>query len=272
MLYEEENWTNQQCEIRRGTKGRVGPNAPCRQRQVRPPRASLPTAPTAGVKMQKDSTPERAPLHHLNSLLNEVECALGRSYLESRPRYMTIVLGNGCNIDCPHCYQLKNGDNLLRNSEIGAELRREFMGMYPYLSTLRVQGGEVFALKGFEDLVDDVGRTTSRSLISISTNGVLMDAAWAERIVSTPFQTVTVSFDGGTRETFERLRRGAKFDTVMGNIRRIQALKKRRGSLVSQLRCILCRHAIEFPGNPAIPAPPPIIGNLRSNISNDAGG
>ena len=87
---------------------------------------------------------------------------MGRSFLESRPSYMTIVLGNGCNIDCPHCYQEKNGDNLLRDKEIGFSLRREFLQLYPYLETLRLQGGEVFALKGFSELVNDIAESVDR--------------------------------------------------------------------------------------------------------------
>ena len=170
------------------------------------------------------------PRFAVNSYLNQVESAMGRASLTSMPRYMTIVLGNGCNIDCPHCYQNKNGDNLLRNKDIGATLRREFMQIYPYLETLRIQGGEVFALKGFRELVKDISACTDRPLISISTNGTLIDAQWCQQIVETPFQTITISVDAGTAETFERVRRGAKFDVVMNNIRRIQDYKLEKNS------------------------------------------
>jgi len=73
------------------------------------------------------------------------------------PRVLGLVLGNSCNIDCRHCYQAKNGDNLLKPAAIGDELRREFRAFYPYLSTLRVQGGEAFAYPGFAALIEDVG-------------------------------------------------------------------------------------------------------------------
>jgi MoaA/NifB/PqqE/SkfB family radical SAM enzyme len=151
-------------------------------------------------------------------------------YLHSMPRYLTIVISDRCNIDCPHCYQAKTGDNLLLDPEIGSALRREFSTLYPYLSTLRIQGGEVFAIRGFRELIDDVGSVTDRPLISISTNGTLIDQAWAERIVHTPFRSVTVSFDGGTQSTFEKLRRGARFSKVIENVTRLQELKRSTGS------------------------------------------
>jgi hypothetical protein len=34
-------------------------------------------------------------------------------------------------------------------------LRREFMAFYPYLATLRVQGGEALAYAGFRELLED---------------------------------------------------------------------------------------------------------------------
>jgi MoaA/NifB/PqqE/SkfB family radical SAM enzyme len=48
---------------------------------------------------------------------------------------------------------------------------------------------------------------------------------WAERLVRTPFSNVTVSIDGGTRATYNRLRKGADLDHVLANIDRIQRWK-----------------------------------------------
>lgn len=165
-----------------------------------------------------------------NKVLNQAEFRLGRFALASMPRYLTVVLGNACNIGCRHCYQLKNGDNLLRDAELGADLRAELAGLYPYLSTLRLQGGEVFALRGFERLLEDVAAFVHRPLVSISTNGTLISERWARRLVELPLQSMTVSIDAGTAATYERLRRGASFDEVIGNLRRLQQLKRERGT------------------------------------------
>jgi MoaA/NifB/PqqE/SkfB family radical SAM enzyme len=165
-----------------------------------------------------------------NLRLSQIEYLQQRIYLRSQPRCLGLVLGNACNIYCPHCYQSKNGDSLLKPAEIGRELRREFVGLYPYLSTLRVQGGETFAFSGFRDLVDDVAATIRRPIISVSTNGTLIDERWAERIVRLPFSNVTISIDGGTRETFARLRRGADLDEVLANARRIERWKAKLAS------------------------------------------
>ncbi|MFO1417830.1 MAG: radical SAM protein [Methylotetracoccus sp.] len=171
--------------------------------------------------------PPAPPLHLVNASLNRVESTLGKAFLHSLPRYMTIVLGNGCNIDCVHCYQHKNGDNLLRAPEVGDGLRREFLVFYPFLETLRLQGGEVFALRGFESLVEDVAAVAGRPLISVSTNGTLISESWARRIVEMPWQTLTISLDAATPDTFSRLRRGADLGQVLENIERVQSHRRR---------------------------------------------
>jgi MoaA/NifB/PqqE/SkfB family radical SAM enzyme len=175
------------------------------------------------MKMVSDS--EQA--YRDNLRISRLEYEQRHVYLYSRPRCLGLVLGNACNIDCVHCYQAKNGDSLLRPPEIAQDLRRELMGFYPYLSTLRIQGGEVFAIRGFRELLDDVAHLVARPIVSISTNGTLIDEEWAERIVRTPFSNVTVSIDGGLRSTYNRLRKGADLDQVLTNIDRIQGWKSK---------------------------------------------
>ena len=170
-----------------------------------------------------------------NLRLNQVEYYLEHIHLRSQPRCLGIVLGNACNLHCVHCYQAKNGDNLLRPAAIGRELRREFMAMYPYLDTLRIQGGEVFAIPEFQDLVDDVASVAARPLLSISTNGTLIDDVWAERMVRVPFRAVTISIDAAHAATFARLRRGADLATVLANVARVQEWKRRLGTTMPSL-------------------------------------
>lgn len=169
-------------------------------------------------------------LYWSNLRLNQAEFAQKRIYLTSMPRYLSVVLGTRCNINCPYCYQAKTGEELLAPECFGENLRRELAAFYPYLSTLRIGGGEVFLISGFEELVAEVSAAVARPIISISTNGTLIDEAWAERIVRTPFQEVTVSIDGATPGTYARLRRGASLSQVLTNVERIQDLKRRINS------------------------------------------
>ncbi|HWQ53967.1 MAG TPA: radical SAM protein [Bryobacteraceae bacterium] len=171
-----------------------------------------------------------AGLHEQNLELNRVEHELQHAHLRSMPRCLGVVLSNRCNIGCVHCYQPKNGDSLLEPRPIGEALRREFASLYPYVATVRLQGGELFAIPGFSEMLDDVGAVVDRPIVSISTNATLIDEGWAERIVRTPLQNVTVSIDAAHPDTFARLRRGSRLEDVLANIRRIQRWKEKLGS------------------------------------------
>jgi MoaA/NifB/PqqE/SkfB family radical SAM enzyme len=165
-------------------------------------------------------------LYHGNRQLAKAEYLLQHVHLRARPRILALVLSNRCNLRCIHCYQAKNGDSLLAPAEIGRELRRELAGFYPYLSTLDLLGGEVFLSPGFSELVDDVAAMVDRPILRLTTNGTLIDDVWAERIVRTPFHSITVSIDGGTPATYCRLRRGGELETVLAGIRRIRKWKQ----------------------------------------------
>jgi radical SAM protein with 4Fe4S-binding SPASM domain len=66
----------------------------------------------------------------------------------------------------------------------------------------------------------------------LSTNGTLLDEAAADRILRSPLEHITLSFDGSTKESFEHYRKGARFERVRDNFVRFARLKHERGSKV----------------------------------------
>ena len=66
----------------------------------------------------------------------------------------------------------------------------------------------------------------------LSTNGVLLDERASERLLATPLEHITLSFDGATRESFEFYRKGARFEKVRDNFVRFCRMKQERGARV----------------------------------------
>jgi len=64
----------------------------------------------------------------------------------------------------------------------------------------------------------------------LSTNGVLLDEAAADRILRSSLEQLTLSTDGASKETFEFYRTGARFEQVRDNYLRFCRLKRERGS------------------------------------------
>jgi radical SAM protein with 4Fe4S-binding SPASM domain len=64
----------------------------------------------------------------------------------------------------------------------------------------------------------------------LSTNGTFLDERCAGRILDSPLDQITLSFDGAKKETFEFYRKGAKFEKVRDNFVRFGRLKHERRS------------------------------------------
>jgi len=64
----------------------------------------------------------------------------------------------------------------------------------------------------------------------LSTNGTFLDERNAARILDSPLDQITLSFDGAKKETFEFYRKGANFEKVRDNFVRFARMKHERGS------------------------------------------
>src|SRR6266702_8933211 len=80
-----------------------------------------------------------------------------------------------------------------------------------------------------EDMTDAIFERHNTSTL-LSTNGTFLDERMAQRLLATPLQHITLSFDGATKESFEFYRKGARFEKVRDNFVRFARLKKERGS------------------------------------------
>ncbi|MGA2269347.1 MAG: radical SAM protein [Bryobacteraceae bacterium] len=64
----------------------------------------------------------------------------------------------------------------------------------------------------------------------LSTNGTFLDERCSGRILDSPLEQITLSFDGAKKETFEFYRKGAKFEKVRDHFVRFARMKHQRGS------------------------------------------
>lgn len=75
----------------------------------------------------------------------------------------------------------------------------------------------------------------------IITNGTLLTDRAVAKIVDAQISVVTVSVDGGTKETYEAIRIGARFDQVMANV---EKLRCRRDAARAELPRIRFNHVL----------------------------
>src|SRR3954468_23816960 len=64
----------------------------------------------------------------------------------------------------------------------------------------------------------------------LSTNGTFLDEKASDKLLNTPLEQLTFSFDGAKKESFEFYRKGANFDKVRNNFVRFATMKEKSGS------------------------------------------
>jgi MoaA/NifB/PqqE/SkfB family radical SAM enzyme len=122
------------------------------------------------------------------------------------------------------------------NWDIPEKTIKETIRLFPYLEKVFYQGGEVFLSPYFEEILDKAMLYPNLRQ-DINTNGLLIDKRWAEKLVKVN-ANIIFSIDGVTKETYEHVRRGAKFENLLKSI---QILNEYRDGAAKNNSCELRR-------------------------------
>jgi radical SAM protein with 4Fe4S-binding SPASM domain len=133
-----------------------------------------------------------------------------------------------------------------------------------FLRESKGQGGRFMDLALFRDLIDQlsgvrdvhlqglgepllhpayfamVSYAVARGLqVTTNSNMTVLDRAGAEACVRSGLSWMRISIDGATPETYESIRRGARLERVMRNIKLLQAAKEKLGSDTPRLFLVM---------------------------------
>ncbi len=151
----------------------------------------------------------------------------GRSRLRALPVEYIVETTAKCNIYCPMCpresYPQPKAD---MPDEVFERLVRESADTAEHMMLIGL--GEPFLDPKIFERIEFCHKHTISTLLS--TNGTLLDEKNADRLLRTPLEQITLSFDGARKESFEFYRKGAKFEKVRDNFVRFARMKKERGS------------------------------------------
>lgn len=172
-------------------------------------------------------------------------------YLEEEPSYLKYWCGDNipfprnaiietttrCNIRCVECARPTEKEDY---GDMSLETFDHLKELFPHLRNAGLFGhGETFLNKYFFDMLIRLKKNGVST--NVITNGTLLDNELAERVVKEGLNYLTFSMDGATEETFNKLRRGARFYNIIGNIKRVQTFKLKYSSQIPNL-------AIQFVG------------------------
>jgi MoaA/NifB/PqqE/SkfB family radical SAM enzyme len=144
---------------------------------------------------------------------------------------------NRCNLRCIMChFTYRSAQDATRQEWTPAFLDRVEQEVFPHARHVQVSlGTEPLMWKHFPGLLDALQRARV-PYVEMITNGQLLTEGLARKIVQSGMTRVQISLEGATRETYEAIRVGGRFDRLIRNIRMLDAARKSVCSRIPHLQ------------------------------------
>ncbi len=145
--------------------------------------------------------------------------------LEKRyPMEVDIGTTNLCNAQCIMCPHSK----LKRIGTMNMELYKKIIDNCEKLKiktiTLSFFGEPLLDKK----LIEKIEYAKKKGMfVAFYSNASLLNEKWAEKLINSGLDSITISFDGYSKETYEKIRKNLKFDITRKNILNLIEAKKR---------------------------------------------
>jgi MoaA/NifB/PqqE/SkfB family radical SAM enzyme len=163
----------------------------------------------------------------VNAAVNYCEGRFGKPKPLSLPVSLDIILTKACNLKCSFCVSYGSlKDQRWLPFQLYERIARK---LFPSaLGVFLCSGGEPLLYPKIREALQLARKY--ETLTTMTTNGMLLDSETAKWIVQDQcLHELCISFDGARKETLERIRRGADYDTILANIEHLFLLKRRQG-------------------------------------------
>lgn len=168
------------------------------------------------------------------------------------PAQMEFSISNTCNLECMMCNGEWSSSIRTRRDKLpplpkvyGDRFFQDLRKYLPHLKRMRFLGGEPFLAaehyRIWEMAIED-GHTPD---VHVTTNGTQYNAK-VERILEHFPVSLSISLDGATAATLEKVRRNANHAEVMANVSRFREYTKRRGTWFGLTFCLMPANWQEF--------------------------
>ncbi len=152
--------------------------------------------------------------------------------MQLAPRSIQIECTTRCNLKCTFC-------EISYWTEAPADLEfdnvQQMVAHLPKLKRIDLTGiGEALVNRNFFEIVKFLKRCGI--YVTLNDNFTLMTEQTARQIVALGIDQIFISLDGASPETYEPIRRGAKFDVVIANVKRLMAIKQEMGSKLPEVK------------------------------------
>ena len=146
------------------------------------------------------------------------------------PLFIDIEVTSACNLKCPFCATTYRGGEI-KKGFIPFETVKKIIdegagkGLCGIKFNIR---GEPLLHPGIHEFV---AYAKQKGLIDVyfNTNAMLLTEEISGKLIDAGLDRLSVSFEGYTKEVYEKHRVGAKFETVLSNIKNLKSIREKRG-------------------------------------------
>lgn len=190
------------------------------------------------------TTPSPTCKRLVNRVRSHLDAAFMSDVLLAFPSIYYLGVSSVCDIRCPYCPRQYYTDEV----DAGLMSLDDFAKVVDYLAYAEIAYlfgiGEPFLHPGLFDFIKTARPTGVK--LSTNTHGMSLKPDVCEKILDSGLDEIAISFDGANSKTFEFLRTGAKFKTVVDNIIKLQEMKRHQGTDLPELQfaTVISRHNV----------------------------
>jgi radical SAM protein with 4Fe4S-binding SPASM domain len=143
------------------------------------------------------------------------------------PPYLPITMDveptTGCNFRCTMCQVSSPG---FKSQNMNLETFKNFINQNKQLLKIKLQGmGEPTVNNKFLEMIDVANQ--SGIVVEFTTNGSLLSQTFIHNLLQKKISKITISIDGATKATFEKIRLKSNFNEIINNVKLLVKLSKR---------------------------------------------
>ncbi|NOU19178.1 MAG: radical SAM protein [Bacteroidales bacterium] len=165
-----------------------------------------------------------------NLMLSYIEFLMRREKLISSPTFIKIETSRICNLKCPTCSHSKEGNELNENVNYSLSLADVKKLIEPFHKTLIFAAltlqGEAFSNNELPLIIEYIHKKGIATSFPTNFCSKITDETF-EKIILSGFDSIYISLDGTTKETYSMYRIGGDFDLVLQNVKSLSDTKKR---------------------------------------------
>jgi len=151
-------------------------------------------------------------------------------HVEEFPLFIDVEVTSACNLKCPFCATTLKSKGISKGF-ISFDIVKKIIDEGSQNNLYGVK----FNIRGEPLLHPEIHRFVNyarqKGLIDVyfNTNAMLLTEEISQRLIDAGLSRISISFEGYTKEIYEKNRVGAVYETVLANIEYMQSLKRKLG-------------------------------------------